>query len=467
MMTNWQPLLTREKAPLYREIADALAGDIATGALPAGSRLPTHRDLAWRLKVTVGTVSRAYSEAERRGLIGGEIGRGTFVLPTHGDWPAPAAAADQDGLVDLSVNYAITGCEERLLADGIGDLSRRRDLSRFLHYQPHAGTDEDRTAGAEWLRRTGLHDAKADRTIVTNGGQHGIAVLVSALTRPGDAIAVEQLSYPGLKAVAHQSGIHLVGVVTDEAGLRPDALDAACRARTLRGLYIMPTLHNPTTITMPLERRREIAAVCREHDLAVIEDDVYGFLFAQPLPALVTLLPERGFYISSTSKAFAPGLRLGYIHVPPRDIERVTGALRASTYMAPPLMAAIASRWIGDGSADRMAAEKRQLAAARYPIVTGILGADGLGTTLMADPASLHCWLSLPPQWRAEEFAASAQRAGVGVTPAAAFAVGPAAATPEAIRLCLGTTATPLLEQALRTLADLLAATPGPYLSVV
>ena len=79
-MTNWLPTLKRDASPVYREIADALARDIAAGALPANTRLPTHRDLAWRLGVTVGTISRAYAEAQRRGLIGGEIGRGTFVL---------------------------------------------------------------------------------------------------------------------------------------------------------------------------------------------------------------------------------------------------------------------------------------------------------------------------------------------------------------------------------------------------
>jgi DNA-binding transcriptional MocR family regulator len=198
----------------------------------------------------------------------------------------------------------------------------------------------------------------------------------------------------------------------------------------------------------------------------VIEDDVYGFLCNPSQSALSMQLPERGFYLSSTSKAFAPGLRLGYVHVPLRDVERVTAALRNSTYMAPPLMAAIASRWIGNGTGDRLAAEKRQVAAVRCEIVQRILGAPELGTVLQANPASLHCWLTLPAGWRADEFAAAAQRAGVGVTPAAAFAVG--AGAPEAIRLCLGTVATTaILEQALRTLASLLSATPGAYLSVV
>jgi DNA-binding transcriptional MocR family regulator len=469
-MTNWSPELTRNGSPLYREIADLLARDITEDRLPAGTRLPTHRDLAWRLKVTVGTVSRAYAEAERRGLIGGEVGRGTFVLPTQREWAPPRPPAEPDkpdsGFIDLSVNYAITGSEAGALSAALTRLSGRNDLSQLLRYQPHAGIAADREAAAKWLRSTGLTTAHADSTVLTNGGQHALAALLFALTRPGDAVAVEHLTYPGFKAAAQHVGVHLVGVATDEAGLRPDALDSACRTRTIRALYVLPTLHNPTTITMPEERRREIAEVCRRHELPVIEDDVYAFLKDPPFRPLSDQLPELGFFLSSASKSFAPGLRIGYIHAPRRDIERVAAAIRASTYMATPLMAAIATQWIGDGTAERMMAEKRQLAAARHTLLWNALGDGRFGTELMTDPVSLHSWLTLPPGWRAEEFAAVVRQRGVGVTPAAAFAVG--ATCPEAIRVCLGTPETAAdLERGLSILTTTLAARPSHYLSVV
>jgi DNA-binding transcriptional MocR family regulator len=311
-----------------------------------------------------------------------------------------------------------------------------------------------------------LPDATADCTILTTGGQHGISLLLSALARPGDLVAVEQLTYPVFKAAALQLGVPLIGVESDAAGLLPEALDAACRARTVRVLYTMPTLHNPTTVTMPPERRRDIAEICRRHDLAVIEDDVYGFLCNPPNLALTSLMPERGFYLSSTSKCFAPGLRLGYVHVPPRDRDRVIAALRTSTFMAAPLMAAIGSRWITNGVGDRLAEEKRRLSAARYAVARDILAAPDLGTTLHGTPQSMHCWLTLPAGWRADEFAAAAHRAGIGVTPTAAFAA--VSGTPPAIRICLGIASTMgVLQHALRTLAGLLSAMPGAYLSVV
>ncbi|MFP2906993.1 GntR family transcriptional regulator [Pyxidicoccus sp. 3LFB2] len=88
-MTSWTPQLRGRDGPLYRVIADALAADIDEGRLAPGTRLPTHRELAETVGVTVGTVTRAYAEAERRGLIGGEVGRGTFVRHREAASPPP------------------------------------------------------------------------------------------------------------------------------------------------------------------------------------------------------------------------------------------------------------------------------------------------------------------------------------------------------------------------------------------
>lgn len=465
-MTNWIPQLERSGLPLYREIANALAGDIAGGRLAPGDQLPTHRDLAWQLKVTVGTVSRAYAEAERRGLIGGTVGRGTFVLPDAAR-PSPRIAAPPGEFIDLSLNYAIVGSESRLLAETLAEFAAGPDLGRLLLYQAHAGSPADRAAGAAWCRRDGLMEANPDGIVVTNGGQHGLAILLASLTRPGDAVAVEQLTYPGFKAAAQQSGVQLVGVAMDEHGLRPDALDAACRARSIRLLYTMPTLHNPTTVTMPEARRREIASICERHDVPVIEDDVYGFLRRTPLPPLVSFLPERGFYLTSLSKGLVPGLRVGYLHAPSRAIDRIEASIRASTYMIAPLMAAIGTSWIENGTAERLAHDKRRIAAERQPIVAAVFSDGRLGAELTAEPGSWHCWLTFPAGQRADEFAVAARQNGVGVTPAAAFAAG-AAPVPEAVRFCLGTPdSAETLERGLQLLAETLADNRNPYLSVV
>ena len=156
-MTIWAPDLSRHDGPRYLAIADALAADIESGRLEPGARLPTHRDLADRLGVTVGTVSRAYEEADRRGLIRGEVGRGTFVRPPVGgelrhDRPDGVGGA----AIDLSLNFPIPDIDDRRLGATLVSMAGRRGLSSLLEYQPHAGALRHRAAGAAWLARSGF-----------------------------------------------------------------------------------------------------------------------------------------------------------------------------------------------------------------------------------------------------------------------------------------------------------------------
>ena len=465
-MTSWVPDLTAFNGPRYRALAEALTADVRDGRLAAGTRLPTHRDLAWKLGVTVGTVSRAYAEAERRGLIAGEVGRGTFVRS-----PADAAmtmmppdilgeAADPD-FIDLTINRPVAAGEKRAMAAGLQELAAEPDLTALLDYQAPAGRLEDRIAGAAFLQSCGLTTVP-EQVVATAGGQHAMACVIGALTQPGDSLAVEALTYPGLRALASLLHLRLVPIAIDDQGLIPDALDAACRAAPIRALYVMPTLHNPTTATMPASRREAVAELAQRHDLALIEDDVYGFLLDTPLPPLAHYAPERGFYITSASKSLMPALRVGYVHAPKAQVERVAAAVRATIYSAPPLMARLVARWIRDGTVERLVREKRTETGRRNSIARRILA----GAALAADPAASHIWLLLPEAWRADDFVAAARRRGVGIIPAAAFSV--IRQPPEAVRICLGAqTITERIERALARLAELLANPPERYLSVV
>ncbi len=456
-MTNWLPDLARFAGPRYRAIAEALAADIRDGQLTPGTRLPTHRDLAWRLHVTVGTVSRAYAEAERRGLIGGEVGRGTFVRE-----PASARVLsfarpepERPDFIDLSFNYPIVGDEAPALAAVLSRLAGSNDLAALLHYSPSAGRAADREAGAAWIARGGLETA-AERIVLTNGGQHALATVLSALLRAGDTLATECLTYPGMRALANLLDLRLVGLAMDDDGLLPDAFESACRGGAIKALYTMPTLHNPTTAILPEERRRAIAGIARRYGVAIVEDDVYGFLLDTPPMPIANLVPELGFFVGSTSKSMAPGLRVGYVHAPLAWVDRLAAAMRATTYMATPLMAEIASLWINDGIADAFVAAKRRAAQVRRRVVETVLA----GACFRSHPAAFHLLLSLPDTWHADDFAAEARRRGVGLTPAAAFAVGRGSA-PNAVRLCFGTPAgEALLQRGLRLVADLLTEAP-------
>jgi len=146
-MTIWQPDLTQIPGPRYLAIVDALATDLRGGRLRDGDRLPTHRDLAYRLGVTVGTVTRAYAEAERRGLIRGEVGRGTYVRgvqPGNSYLPEPRA----DGLIDLSMNYPASTDADAVLAAALQAMAVRPGIGRVLEYQQKRGRDTHRAARA-------------------------------------------------------------------------------------------------------------------------------------------------------------------------------------------------------------------------------------------------------------------------------------------------------------------------------
>ena len=461
-MTIWAPELRSDAGPKFQALVDAIDRDIASGLLPAGTRLPTQRELAGRLGVAIGTVSRAYAVAERRGMLSGEVGRGTFVRRRD---PGLQEGANDEGddpaLLDLGKGRLVRDARDPTLRRSLEAISRRPDLDRLVDfYQPAAGMARHRAAGAEWLRRGGV-DVGPERVVITSGAQHGAAIVLATIARPGDTILTEEVTYAGIKALAGLLHLQLRGVSLDEHGIRPDSFEAACGSGTPRALFCMTNLQNPTGRTMPLSRRREIAAIARAHDVAIIEDDVNGFLPTNPVAPLAQLAPAHSYYITGTSKSLAPGLRIGYVVPPPQSIERVAATIRASTWLTSPLLAELVTEWIESGEADDMVQWKRQEIAARHSLALAILG-----PWLPAAPVSFHLWLPLPEPWRTEAFVAQARTRGVVVTPSQEFLIGRESA-PHAVRVCLGATLSrERLEEGLRRLAVLLAQGPEPVMAV-
>jgi len=459
----WVPDLSVRKGPRYLAIVESLDRAVAEGEIGGGERLPTHRALARELGVTVGTVSRAYAEAERRGLVRGEVGRGTFVRQRGegGSVLDLVELANSDRFLDLGLNLPPCldgGPDAAALAAAVSEVAGEGGLGRLLGYAPHAGSLPHREAGAEWMSRYGV-TADPERVLVTCGAQHAMSAIFSALARPGDGVLSEALTYPGMKALANLLHLELRGVEMDSAGILPEALAEACGgARPPRFLYLVPNLHNPTNAVLPEARRREIVEIARRHDLLIVEDDVHGRLLDQAPPALVTLAPERTFFIANTSKSLAPGLRVGFVLAPEGTEERVAAGIWCTTWMAAPLMAEIAARWIADGTAEALLARRRERAAERQALVARAFA----GQRLDAHPGSYYVWLHLPEPWRFEDYALQARQRGIGVTLPTAFAVG-RGAVPHAVRICLGGAANrERLVGALDTLAALLAEPPDP-----
>jgi len=455
-MTIWTPDLSGSPGSKYLAIARAIARDVKSGRLAPGSRLPTHRDLARRLGVTVGTVSRGYAEAHRRGLVSGEVGRGTFV---RGASPAPSARTS-DRALDLSVNAPPPGADEDSVRTALATLRGRAGLGAIVGYAPPIGAEPHRRAGARWLRRLGL-EADPEEIVVTAGAQHGTLLALSVLAEPGDLLLAEGLTYPGLKPLAHLLRLRLEGIPLDREGLRPDALEEACKRRPPRVLYCAPTLHNPTSSTMSEARRREVASIADRYGVAVLEVDLYGFLLDDP-PAPIASFAAEAYLVTSLSKCAAPGLRVGYLRAPRARIEALAGASMATTMTASPLTAEIASLLLEKRTVEALVRRRRSEARDRQKLARRVLRGH-----LPPDsrPECFHLWLPLPESWRTAEFVAEAGERGVAVAPSEIFAVGRAAA-PHAVRLGLG--AAPdldRLESGLTVLADLLSRSPSPSVS--
>lgn len=460
-MSIWLPNLDGRAGPKYLQIVDAMADDIASGALAPGARLPPHRELAYRLGISANTTGRAYSEAVRRALLRGEVGRGTFVRSvedrTEGQSPNTLYRA-QSGPIDLAQNLPFPGFAEPHIRRVLGEISNQAGLPALLDYQAHSDMNGHTDAGRTWLETCGI-EAGPDEIIATVGAQHGLFCVLTAMMGPGDLLLTEPLTYMPVCVMAERLGVHTAHIETDEKGILPDSLEKSCRTARPKALYMTPTLQAPTTITMPDDRRRAIADVASRHGLLIIEDDVFGPLKPDRPAPLSTLAPDLTVYVTSLSKAVAPGLRVGFLRAPERLVPTLRQAINLSVWMTPPLTLEAAARLIFDGTAGRLAAEQRALARRRQSLAATILG----GIDYDADPCGLHVWLPLRNGLRADVFRAQCAQQGVLVNEASSFAPTPGGA-PDAVRICLSHEPSEArLAQGLRTIASLIRAPSFRY----
>lgn len=460
-VTTWRPHKLSPRGPVYLAIADALAADLEAGRVKPGERLPTHRELARVLGVNVVTITRAYAEAARRGLVDGHVGRGTFVRSIEERPPSRPPRGSATGAIDLSQNQIALDRGSFDAAALVASMGARVEGALHAGYQP-AGQSEHRAAGAQWLARAGLA-VDPSRVMVTTGGQQALATVFATFAKAGDTVLVEELTYAGVKSLAALFRLRLQPVALDEEGLVPEALEEACRRGNPKLLYCMPNLQNPTGVVLSAARREHVARLAERYDLLVLEDDASGFLLEDPPPPIAALTPERGLFVTSLSKSLAPGLRVGYLAAPERELDKLHQTQAALTWMTPALTAAIASTLIQSGELARVADRKRAEIRKRRALFQRVLG----HLASPSHPDSPCVWITLPEPWRGEEFVAAAERAGVLVTAAETFVVS-RTHTPHAARLCLGTPTTRAeVESALQRLAGLLEGVPAPYRALV
>ena len=451
-MRDWTPDITRNGKPRYLAIADVIADDIQAGRLASGDRLPPQRKLALRLALDFTTVARGYVEAQRRGLIESRVGQGTFVRRRDEAAPRPSRA----DTVDLSMNLPPEPNDHDLIERmNAGFVEVGRDLVALLRYQGFGGSHADKDAASAWLSRRAMVPSQ-ERIFVTPGAHPAIAGILALLAKPGDIILSEALTYPGVRSIAAQQGLKLVGLPMDADGIDPGAFAKACGDHAPKALYLNPTLQNPTTLTIPPARRAAIVAVARRWGVPIIEDDAYGFIPIHGPPPLAAIAPDITWHIAGLAKCIGAGLRAAYVVAPDsRSGWPFAAVLRANTVMASPLTVALATRWIEDGTADSILRFIRRETEARQKLANTLLP-EG---SFRADPLSFNLWVPLPKPWTRSAFIGHMRATRIGIVASDAFTV--LGQPDEAVRVCLGGPATrDQIATALDFMAHALTETP-------
>ncbi|SAI41323.1 GntR family transcriptional regulator [Bordetella ansorpii] len=443
----------------YQQITTQIVTAVEDGVLRPGDRLPTQRELAQALGVDLTTVTRAYTEVRQKGLLEAQGAGGTYVA---------YSGSDTAGTIDLGMNIPpLLGNAEfsHMLAQCSGAAQATASSMDLMSYHVGAGANRHRAAGAKWLRpMTG--DTDLDRIVVCPGAQTAIAALLLAKSQSGDAIACDELTYPGFLAAARLLQRQAVGVKSDELGMDPADLERVCAENLPALLYLNPTIQNPTALTLSTERRTELLRVAEKYALPVIEDDPYWLLAERPPSTVFSLAAGTSstpvYYVSTLSKCIAPGLRTAYLVVPTGEpLSPVLDALRSLALMPTPWMTEMASTWIESGAAVQWLAQVKSEMQQRQVIAASILPG-----AIQADPNGLHLWLQLPRHIDVYRLTQTALQQGLSVTDSESFATG--SFTPAALRVSLGGAIDRIrLTQGLTRLAELLKGDLGRRVSTV
>ncbi|MEM9968133.1 MAG: PLP-dependent aminotransferase family protein [Pseudomonadota bacterium] len=470
MDTIYSPDDLTDKGPKYKGVVALIRDQIARERLRVGDKLPPVRELAWQLKITPGTVARAYTVLIDSGVLKAEVGRGTYVAPGQGEVQSDvtkkpllievdAIAHDtshQPGPVNLYSPHLPNGGQVALIRRLLAEIAQEPP-SGVMHYPSRRGSRAAREAMLHWLQGSPTGAVEADEIVLTHGGQNAtLLVLQTVLRGRKPAIFVEELAYPGFRRAAELLRADIVPVAMDQNGVIPEALaDAAVRHPEGQILCTSPEVHSPTCVLTPTERRRSIVAVARQHDLHLMEDDCYRMGHAEG-PGYRQLAPERGWYISSISKSITPALRLGCA-IGPRGMSAALHRAAEHGFfgLATPLSDLAAAVLRHPDLPDIMA--RTRLSVEQYvKVAVNTLGAFDL--RWRKDVPFL--WLVLPPGWRASAFCLAAEQRGVQIRPAEDFACRDAQ-TPHAVRMAInGGISLQRFETAMEQLRDLLSNPP-------
>lgn len=434
---SWKPRLEKNTRSLYRTLAQQLENDIQSGALRPGEKLPPQRELADFLDVNVSTVSKAFRLCEMKGLLSATVGRGTFV-----SYDAPYSGNlmilhDKDAVINMGPTAPEPSGNEILLNMAQEMLDEVGAERLFSYFAP--GADEWQKDAAVQLMSYCGHHTQRDQILFAGGGQNALTAVLAAVFHKGDKIAVDAHTYPGIKTAATMLGIQLVPVPSQNDGMDIDILRSLCRTEKIRGLYLIPACHNPTTIIISEEKREQIAQIVEDYGCILIEDGTYQILHGGNR-GISDRVPMQSVYIISLSKGIAPGLRMAYLSVPTVWKTAVADALYSLNVATAPMSAELSARIISSGRYMEIISLHQRNTQKRNEIVNRYFSPEHCHGT----DENIFRWLLLPNQYTGADFENLALSKGVQVFGAERFAVGN---TPPARAIRLSICAPDSLEQ--------------------
>ncbi|WP_218939712.1 aminotransferase-like domain-containing protein [Pseudoalteromonas ruthenica] len=413
------PQLHGRKGPKYKALAEAYADMIDNGEIKAGTKLPSQRILSYQLGVTVGTVTRAYQELSLLGKTLSVVGSGTYVKEALSADSYYHPLDSQQG-IDLSLCRPLIVSQQQHLHNALQQmLGQPQAQSVILDYFSADGLCGHSDTLRQWLNQRWHSKLTPERVQWTYGGQHGLSVILQALTRSGDTVLTEGLCYGEFIHSCAQLERRLQPVAIDEQGLVAEDLLLQCQRHRPRLLYLTANVQNPTAVQLSAQRRLEIIDICRRFDVLIIED---GVMYCPPeqrqLP-LASIAPDITVYVGSFSKYFAGGVRVGYLVLPANLRVPLLKALRSTCMHVSPILIDLICRWLCSGAMAEVDNHIAMELRARYRIL-----AQHLERPADHVIQGFNYWLTLPPQHQAERVTKQLYELGVRVRSGQQFCVG-------------------------------------------
>jgi len=448
---SWKPKRPQTNQPLYLAIAEQLEQDIDSAILLPGTKLPPQRELADYLDVNVSTISRSFKICEKKGLLSGAVGIGTFVAYDASANSFITPEYDAPRLIEMGYVFPEATSYEEVTMQ-VKKMIVESDFGKLFQYGRRDGALWRKEAAVKLIQKAG-YETTADHLLTASGGQNAIVAIMAGLFQHGDRIGTDPVIYPGVKTAAKMLGIQLVPIRQEHNEMSESGLLYACNNENIKGIYIMPDCQNPTTHMMSQEGRKMIANIARQQNLIVIEDGINSLLNEQSQKAVASYAPERTVYIASLSKAIAPGLRIAFVVTPQKYKANLSNSLYNINLSVSPFLEELAFRMIASKDTEKLIEIHRRLTMQRNQLVNEYL----FKYSLLGSNECIFRWLLLPNGFTGEQFERLAYQEGVQVYAAERFAVGNAK-PPSAVRLAISApNSKEELETGLKILKRLLA----------